>query len=232
MRMASADRRRIRRNPRGRAGPVWLFDLDNTLHDADPHIFPHLNRSMTAYLEQHLELSRDEANQLRMQYWRRYGATLLGLMRHHGVDPQHFLHETHPLADLPRMVVRHPLLRSVLTRLPGRKLVFSNSPVHYSRAVLKVLRVADVFEGIFCIEHSGYRPKPDRRGFLQLLHRHRLLARRCIMVEDTLANLRTAKRLGMQTVWVTSLRKSPAYVDVAISHVALLPNTLGRLRLP
>ena len=26
---------------------VWLFDLDNTLHDASPHIFPHINRSMT-----------------------------------------------------------------------------------------------------------------------------------------------------------------------------------------
>ncbi len=38
------------------AGPTWIFDLDNTLHDADPHIFPHLNRSMTAYLETHLGL--------------------------------------------------------------------------------------------------------------------------------------------------------------------------------
>jgi putative hydrolase of the HAD superfamily len=231
MHMASPQLRRTRRNPDGRSSPVWLFDLDNTLHDANPHIFPHLNRAMTAYLEQHLRLDRDQANQLRMHYWRRYGATLLGLIRHHGVDPQHFLHQTHPLAELPHMVVRHPLLRPVLIRLPGRKLVFSNSPVHYSRAVLKVLRVADLFEDVFCIEHSGYQPKPDRRGFVQLLHRHRLLARRCIMVEDTLANLRTAKRLGMQTVWVTSSRKSPAYVDVAISHVALLPNRLGRLRL-
>ena len=29
---------------------TWIFDLDNTLHDATPHIFPHINRSMTAYL--------------------------------------------------------------------------------------------------------------------------------------------------------------------------------------
>ena len=57
----------------------------------------------------------------------------------------------------------HPLLRSVLTRLPGRKLVFSNAPVHYSRAVLGVLRVADLFDDVFSIEHTGYRPKPDRQ---------------------------------------------------------------------
>ena len=30
--------------------PVWLFDLDNTLHNASPHIFPHINRSMSLYL--------------------------------------------------------------------------------------------------------------------------------------------------------------------------------------
>ena len=38
---------------------VWVFDLDNTLHNASPHIFPHINRAMTAYLQAHLGL--DEA---------------------------------------------------------------------------------------------------------------------------------------------------------------------------
>jgi putative hydrolase of the HAD superfamily len=38
---------------------AWIFDLDNTLHNATPHIFPHINRAMTAYLQQHLQL--DEA---------------------------------------------------------------------------------------------------------------------------------------------------------------------------
>jgi len=230
--MPTIERRRARREPHARHSVSWLFDLDNTLHDADPHIFPHLNRSMTAYLEQHLSLTLEEANRLRVQYWRRYGATLLGLMRHHAVDPQHFLHETHAFPDLPRMILRHPLLRPVLMPLPGRKLVFSNSPVHYSRAVLNLLRVADLFDGIFCIEQTGYRPKPDRRGFQRLLHQHRLTPRRCIMVEDSLANLRTAKRLGMRTVWVSASSRSPAYVDVTIRHVALLTSILGRLRLP
>ena len=85
--------------------PVWLFDLDNTLHNASPHIFPHINRSMTRYLEQHLGLTLDEANALRMQYWHRYGATMLGLMRHHGTDPDHFLVETHRFDRLHEMMV-------------------------------------------------------------------------------------------------------------------------------
>ncbi|HNN46060.1 MAG TPA: pyrimidine 5'-nucleotidase, partial [Azospira sp.] len=73
---------------------TWLFDLDNTLHNASPHIFPHINRSMREYIERHLGVDKDEATRLRQTYWDRYGATLTGLVRHHGVDPRHFLHET------------------------------------------------------------------------------------------------------------------------------------------
>lgn len=215
---------------RSSAGLTWIFDLDNTLHDANPHIFPHINRSMTAYLETHLGLACDDANRLRTHYWRRYGATLLGLMRHHGIDPTHFLWETHQFPELHRMVLRNPLLRSVLSRLPGRKLVFSNSPVHYSRAVLALLRVADLFDDVFSIEHTEYQPKPDRRGFLRLLHKHRLQPRRCVMIEDSLDNLKTAKRLGMRTVWVSVAAKAPAYVDLSIRHVAQLPAALRALR--
>jgi putative hydrolase of the HAD superfamily len=212
------------------AGRTWIFDLDNTLHDANPRIFPHINRSMTAYLETHLGLAREDADRLRTHYWRRYGATLLGLMRHHGIDPTHFLWETHQFPELHRMVLRNPLLRSVLRRLPGRKLVFSNSPVHYSRAVLASLRVADLFDDVFSIEHTGYQPKPDRRGFVRLLRKHRLQPRRCVMVEDSLDNLKTAKRLGMRTVWVSIAAKAPAYVDLSIRHVAQLPAALRALR--
>ena len=79
---------------------TWVFDLDNTLHNASPHIFPHINRSMTAYLQRHLQLTEEDAGKLRAHYWRSYGATLLGMMRHHGTDPEHFLRETHAFPDL------------------------------------------------------------------------------------------------------------------------------------
>jgi putative hydrolase of the HAD superfamily len=38
-----------------------------------------------------LQSGPDEAHQLNLHYWHRHGATLLGLMRHHGVKPAHFL---------------------------------------------------------------------------------------------------------------------------------------------
>ena len=93
---------------------TWVFDLDNTLHDADPHIFPHINRSMTEYLQRELGLDEAAAGELRRHYWLRYGATLLGLMRHHATDPAHFLRETHRFPELHRMVCGDPPLRAML----------------------------------------------------------------------------------------------------------------------
>ena len=208
---------------------AWIFDLDNTLHNATPHIFPHINRAMTAYLQQHLQLDEAAAGELRRHYWQRYGATLLGLMRHHDTDPGHFLWHTHQFPDLRRMVVGEPLLRHALRRLPGRKFVFSNAPVHYAKAVLQILGIADLFDAVFSIERVRFRPKPDAYGFLRLCRTHHLRPRRCIMVEDSLENLRTAKRLGMKTVWVAGAGRTPGYVDVRVPGISRISNYAATL---
>ena len=208
---------------------VWLFDLDNTLHNATAHVFPHINRSMTAYLQEHLQLGEGEANALRMDYWQRYGATLSGLMKHHGTDPDHFLRHTHQFPDLPNMVLREPRLRHVLKQLPGKKVLYSNAPLHYAQAVLKLLRVDDLFDDVFSIEHSRYMPKPQTAGFRRLLRKHRISAAQCVMVEDSAENLQTAKRMGMRTVWVSDAPRAPSYVDVKIRDVLELPRVLHQL---
>lgn len=202
---------------------TWIFDLDNTLHDATPHILPHINRSMTAYVREHLALDEERASALRVYYWKRYGATLSGLMRHHGTDPQHFLRETHRFQNLARMVVAESGLRHALRRLAGRKVLFSNAPEHYAREILTVLRIADLFDAFYAVERIRYQPKPLAGAFRVLFAREKLMPARSILVEDTLANLRTAKRLGMKTVWVTRDRRSPGWIDAKTSSVLALP---------
>jgi len=208
---------------------VWIFDLDNTLHNATPHIFPHINRSMTAYLQEHLQLNEEAANEMRMDYWQRYGATLSGLIKHHGTDPDHFLWHTHQFPDLKNMVLCEPRLRRAIEQLPGKKVVFSNAPQHYAEAVLKLLRIEDLFDDVFAIEHAHYRPKPQRQGFVRLLRKHHLQSSRCVMVEDSAENLQTAKRMGMKTVWVSKQPIAPSFVDMKIRNVMELPRVLSRL---
>lgn len=211
--------------------PIWIFDLDNTLHDAAPHIFPHINRSMTAYVARTLRLTEEEASALRASYWHKYGATMLGMMRHHGTDPRDFLWHTHQFPDLERMVVSEPQLSGVLRRLPGRKVVFSNAPAHYAEAVLRAMGVAQLFDDVFAIERMRFRPKPGRQPFLQLVRALRTTPERCVMVEDSAENLRTARQLGMKTVWISRLARNSAWVDLRLQSVIELPRKLGRLSL-
>ena len=212
-----------------KAGRVWLFDLDNTLHNATPHIFPHINRSMRQYIERHLGLDQQQATRLRQDYWERYGATLLGLMRHHGTDPRHFLWETHQFPELKRMLVFAKPTLHMLRALPGRKIIFSNAPRHYTEAVLEMTGLDRCFSAVYSVENVHFQPKPMLAGFQTLLRAEHLDPRRCIMVEDSLPNLVTAKKLGMKTVWVSAgLRRSP-FVDVKINSVLQLPGRCGRL---
>ncbi len=201
---------------------TWIFDLDDTLHDAKPHIFPHLHREMALYIQRELHLNEADAVAMRQQFWRAYGATLKGLIKHHGTNPEKFLRETHRFDSLESLLVFDRALPGILKKLPGKKIVFTNAPAHYTKQILQLMGIAHLFDDIYAIEHTRYRPKPDKAGYLRLLHEHRLDPRRCIMVEDSLNNLRTAKKLGMKTVWITPTSKSPAYVDMATQNVVQL----------
>lgn len=208
---------------------VWIFDLDDTLHNASRHVFPHINRAMTQYLMTHLELDEPAACSLRRDYWVRYGATLHGLMRHHGTDPHHFLHHTHQFPDLPGMVLQNHPLHAMLRRLPGRKVVFTNAPMAYALRVLDILRIRQHFEQVFSIESTRFQPKPRLAGFMRIVARLGVPAKRCVMVEDSLPALRTAKRLGMKTVWIYPGLRRPAYVDALLNSVLALPKITASL---
>jgi putative hydrolase of the HAD superfamily len=203
------------------AAAIWLFDLDNTLHDASRAVFGRLNGSMTDYIARHLGLQREEADRLRVHYWRRYGATLLGLERHHGIRAAHFLAQTHTLPGLEASLHMPPADRAALRRLPGRKFLLTNAPADYAKRVLTALDLASVFEGIIAIEgmrlFGDLRPKPDARMLRVVLARHKLPASRCVLVEDTVANLKSARRLGLGTVWMQHyLKGNPHGPEVGI----------------
>jgi putative hydrolase of the HAD superfamily len=220
---------------KGHRERIWLFDLDDTLHNASHRAFKELNTSMTAYIVTHLGLTEDDAVALRHRYWLRYGATLSGLQRHHGVKPAHFLHETHLLPGLEAHLHSHAHDKAALRRLKGRKLLMTNAPRDYAERVLAAVGLSGVFDGLICIEdmacfgHS--RSKPDKRMFRMVLARLKLPATRCVLVEDTLVHQKAARGLGMQTVWMqrwlrkagaARLHRRPVYVSQRVRSLAAL----------
>lgn len=191
---------------RPRPRPTWLFDLDNTLHDASHAAFGPTNRAMTDYIVEHLGLEAEAASALRQHYWHHYGATLLGLVRHHGVKASHFLEQTHRLPDLEQHLRCSAHDRAALRRLPGRKFILTNAPRRYALRVLDALGLTGYFDGIVAIEDmrmfGQHRPKPDARMLRNVLARLKLRPQHCVLVEDTLAHQKAAHGLGLRTVWM------------------------------
>lgn len=219
---------------------TWLFDLDNTLHNASAAVFPHINRLMTAYVAEALKTDIDRASELRHRYWHQYGATLLGLVKHHHIDAHHFLQATHLFDDLASLLEAERGLAWALKRLPGRKLLLTNAPRHYAQQVLFHLGIAGHFHGCYAIEHMHVRgrflPKPSRTMLAHVLAREKLSPRQCVLVEDTVLNLQQAKSLGLRTVWVTGwgprapVRAGcPLGVDLKVQSVTQLPRAIARL---
>jgi putative hydrolase of the HAD superfamily len=241
--------------------PVWLFDLDNTLHNASHAIFPAMNANMNAFLARVLgngdtPADDETVNAARHAYWQRYGATLVGMMKHHGVRADEFLHAAHTFDDLPSMIRAERGLAHLLKRLPGRKILFTNAPRRYAMDMLRHLGLHRHFFRHVAVEamrvHGQLRPKPSRTMLRKLLAQEGLSAGRCILVEDTIVNLKAAKTVGMKTAWITGyaeksraaqrkavnlathrltkLIKRPVYVDVKVKSVRQLPVCLHRLR--
>lgn len=205
-----------------RAAKVWVFDLDDTLHNASAHIFPVMNQAMTNYIMDTLAMDEAAAHDLRRHYWRVYGATLKGLMRHHQTDPQHFLKVTHQFDDLAERVIAVKRLRHLIKSLAGRKVVFTNAPREYALRVLNLLGIADCFELVFSVESTKFHAKPSLRGFQLLLASLRVKASDCVLLEDNAAALMTAKRLGMKTVLLSKKYHKPSFVDYRINQVLAL----------
>ncbi len=189
-----------------RARVVWLFDLDNTLHDASHAIFAAIDHRMTSYVERALGIDHGEANRMRTLYWRRYGATLLGMVRHHGVDPHHFLRECHDF-DVAALLRAERGLARLFARLPGRKVLLSNAPRAYAGTVLHELALHRHIPTRYTIErmrvHGTFRPKPSRLMLRAMLARERIVPATAVLVEDSLANLKAARALGVRTVLIT-----------------------------
>lgn len=246
---------RVNAHPRIRQSLVWFFDLDNTLHHATPEIFPLINQMMTAYVADKLQLSTEAAHALRQQYWERYGATLLGMIRHHAIDPHEFLRASHDFADLPGLIRAERGLRHLFTQLPGQKRLLTNAPHAYAQRILQHIGLRWQLGRSYAVEHmrlhGHYRPKPSRSMLRALIAREGVAAQRCVLIDDDLDNLRAARAVGMRTVWVSGwlardnsvtrnhsqrkLRKQfgyrykPQWCNVQVKSVRALPRHLAKL---
>ena len=201
----------------------WVFDLDNCLYPASTGLFSLIDERMGAYIQRLLDCDPVEAKRVQKAHFHEHGTTLAGLMREQGVDPHHFLDDVHAI-PLDR-VSQDERLGSALSRLPGRKFVFTNGDAPYARRVLQAIGIDGHFDELHDIHASDLRPKPDPYGYRLLCERFGIDPAQALLADDMVQNLAPAKALGMTTVWVDNGSErgnhnyDDAVVDVAVTNI-------------
>ena len=203
---------------------TWVFDLDNTLYPPEARLFDQIEVRMTQYVMDALGVDRDEANRLRVQYWRTHGTTLAGLMREHDVDPRPYLTEVHDISF--DVLERDADLAAGIRALPGRKIVYTNGSAPYAEQVVAARGLDGLFDAIYGVEHAGFLPKPERAAFDRVFAQDGVDTSRAAMFEDDVRNLAAPHEMGMRTVLVAP---EPAEEDHVHHHTDDLSAFLARL---
>jgi len=213
-----------------------LFDVDNTLYPKSVGLFDRVAERIRNYMEERLGFEKEFARELRLEYIRKYGSTLRGLMIHQNIDPSDFLEYVHDV-DVEERIASNPALAQLLSSLPMDRAIFTSGHEPYARRVLRSLGVEEHFPRIFDIIFTHYIPKPNPEPYHQIVDAVALDPSQIMIIDDLPANLKQAKELGMTTVLVDpalpQAQEIPdGFVDFGIRDILDFPCVLERKGLP
>ena len=211
----------------------WIFDLDNTVYDVNAGVFEKISSRITDFIITALSVTKEEANIVRSNMYKKYGLTLTGLMREYGIAPDEYLDYIHD--------VTHPelkydeQLKLNLKNLTGRKFIYTNASKNHSKNILSVMGIEAEFEKILDIKATKYVPKPDPKSYNIMLKAFGISGDQIgnsIFIEDTAKNLRPAKSLGIKTVWIENefnlkdYRENSEFIDYKYSDLKSFLNDI------
>jgi putative hydrolase of the HAD superfamily len=201
-----------------------LLDVDDTLYPKGTGPFAHVNRRIDRYVMSTCGIDRQQAGELRKTYIREYGSTLQGLMRHYGIDPAHYLEDVHdvPVED---MLSRDERLRSALGLLDRDLVAFTNGSLDYACRILKALGIFEMITDLFTIEYMDFVPKPLPWAYRKVMQQYGNRPGEYLVVDDSIANVRTAKELGMAAVIVGP--EDPGGVVLSIPTIYDIPRVVA-----
>jgi len=203
-----------------------ILDLDETLYPRSAGLMAEIGRRIPLYMIDRMGFAPDEAERLRRLYFMRYGTSLRGLQIENGVDADDYLRFVH---DVPveEYLKPNPALDAMLSRVRLDKVIFTNADAIHARRVMDRLGVTRHFSQVIDIHAIDYHCKPDPEAYRRVLDILGVPGVACVMVEDSVRNLKPAHDLfGMTTVLVDG--QMAEGVDYAIGDLMQLEGLLNR----
>jgi len=178
----------------------WIFDLDNTLYSGKTKVFEQVDKKMSKYISNKLNISVEEAKKIQKNYFYEYNTTLNGMIKNHKIDPDEFLEFVHDINI--DFLQKDPALGKEIEKLDGKKIIFTNGSRKHAINVSKQIGIDQLFDDIFDIVDAEFIPKPLLEPYKKLVKKHKIDPKLCVLVEDIARNLKPAYEMGMKTVWI------------------------------
>ncbi len=178
----------------------WIFDLDNTLYSGKTRVFEQVDKKMSKYISEKLNVNIVEAKEIQKNYFYEYNTTLNGMINNHKIDANEFLEFVHDV-DID-FLKKDSLLNEELMKLDGKKIIFTNSSRKHAMNVIRKIGIDQHFDDIFDIVDSEFVPKPDIVSYKKLVEKHKIDPKLCVFIEDIARNLKPAYEMGMKTIWI------------------------------
>ena len=178
----------------------WLFDLDNTLYSGQTKVFEQVDKKMSKYISEKLDIGIEKAKEIQKNYFYQYNTTLNGMIKNHKIDPEEFLEFVHDV-DISFLQKDHKLATEI-KKLNGKKIIFTNGSRKHAINITQRIGVDQYFDDIFDIVDSEFIPKPAIEPYKKLVKKHKIDPNLCVFIEDIARNLKPAYEMGMKTIWI------------------------------
>ncbi|ORX72050.1 pyrimidine 5'-nucleotidase [Linderina pennispora] len=210
---------------------VFFFDIDNCLYPPTVGIDLMMKERIYAFAR---EVGLDHADVAKTcgQYYRDYGLSVRGLIKHHHIDPRAFNEKVDGSLPLEEVIKCDPELRQMIQRVKARKWAFTNAGLEHAERVLKCLGVRDLFEGITYCDYSehNFACKPERPAYEKAMQEAGARdPTKCFFVDDSAKNVAMAKEFGWTAVHVSPHAVDEPAGDYKIDRIHQLPSVLPQL---
>mmetsp|Transcript_150163 Transcript_150163/g.280043 ORF Transcript_150163/g.280043 Transcript_150163/m.280043 type:complete len:283 (+) Transcript_150163:76-924(+) len=204
-----------------------FFDCDDSLYRNNWATMLKLDAKERAYCSSKLDVPESKMSSL----YKMHGTTALGLIKEGYLDEAQvvdFLDEVYEISldD----IKPDPALRAMLKGLPRRRWVFTAATKQHAHRCLQRIGIEDLFEGVIAcsstdmFQRAGYVSKHDSRCFeaaMDIAGVSRHDSHKCMLLDDSASNLKTAKAMGWQTVQVGLYRRDGSKLNCPAADFSL-----------
>lgn len=205
---------------------LFIFDMDGTLYDfidsndgsiLSSRFYKEVEENGIKFIEQKLEVSREEATGIRRRIFEEYGGDIsIGLEKEYEIGKSEYFQNVWNI-DASKYFDRDQKLIDLLSSIKGKKAILTSAPRAWAENALRQLGVYELFDSIWF--GDGYVRKPDVEAYKKVLDYFGIAPERTLVVDDEQKCLQQAKQLGLQTMLKGQANINSQEIDYLIRQI-------------